>query len=292
LPSKRGQITTAPFFFAFPFISNFDVFYSEISFPFYRTLNNGLWAGRISPATAKDRGIDMVFVSFRHFRIQEFLHSRIIFAVMERIRDKQHFETLCNWCIQIEPNLKTVIDKFGYPPFWHREPDFDTLVLTILEQQVSLASAKAAFVKLKEKIGDITPENIMKLTDDELRSCYFSKQKILYVKILAAEIVTGKLDLKDLSRMEEKEIRHRLVQIKGIGHWTIDMYLLMSLHLADIFPPGDLATIKAIYELDLVSSTASKEEIIIFMKRFSPFQSAVTYILWHSYIERRKLTLE
>lgn len=211
---------------------------------------------------------------------------------MEKIQNKQHFEALCNWCVGIEPKLKSVIEKFGYPPFWHRDPDFSTLVLTILEQQVSLASAKAAFVKLRDKTGEITPEKVLNLSGEELRSCYFSKQKTLYVLTLAEEIVSGKLKLTELNRMTEPEIRNRLIQIKGIGHWTIDMYVLMSLHFADIFPPGDLATIKSVYELDLVSPIATKEEIITFMKRFSPWQSVTTYILWHSYIERRKLKLE
>lgn len=220
------------------------------------------------------------------------LHSCIIFALMERILNKQHFETLCDWCIQIEPKLKPVISKFGYPPFWHREPDFATLVLTILEQQVSLASAKAAFVKLRDKIGEVTPDKVLNLSGEELRSCYFSKQKTLYVLTLAEEIVSGKLRLEELNRMTETEIRNRLIQLKGIGHWTIDMYVLMSLHFADIFPPGDLATIKSVYELELMQAEASKEEIITFMKGFSPWQSVATYILWHSYIERRKLKLE
>lgn len=211
---------------------------------------------------------------------------------MERIQNKSHFETLCDWCIIREPILAIVISQYGYPPFWHREPDFATLVLTILEQQVSLASAKAAFEKLKERTGEVTPENVLNLSDEELRSCYFSKQKTLYVKTLAGEIVLGRLNLDALNQMEEQEIRHRLIQLKGIGHWTIDMYLLMSLHFADIFPPGDLATIKSVYELNLVSSIATKEEIVTFMQRFSPWQSVATYILWHSYIERRKLKLE
>jgi len=132
----------------------------------------------------------------------------------------------------------------------------------------------------------------LQLTDEELRACYFSRQKIVYSKILASEIVAGKLNLNELNNLSEKEIRTRLLQLKGIGHWTIDMYLLMSLHFADIFPPGDLATIKAVYELDLVPATASKEEIVNFMRKFSPFQSVATFILWHSYIERRNLKLE
>ena len=112
----------------------------------------------------------------------------------------------------------------------------------------------------------------------------------MYSKILATEIIEGRLNLKELNRMDEPEIRSTLIKLKGIGHWTIDMYVLMSLHFVDIFPPGDLATIKAVYELNLVPPESSTEEIIEYMKKFSPNQSAATYILWHSYIERRNLT--
>ena len=210
---------------------------------------------------------------------------------MNKVQNED-FKTLCDWCTNIEPKLKPVIEKFGYPPFWHREPDFPTLILTILEQQVSLASAKSSFNKLFERIKIVTPENLLKLTDQELRECYFSRQKSTYSKILSTEIISGKLNLENLNSQTAEEIRSRLIKIKGIGNWTIDMYLLMSLHFADIFPPGDLATIKAVYELELVSATASKEEIINFMKKFTPFQSVATYILWHSYIERRNLKLE
>lgn len=211
---------------------------------------------------------------------------------MEKIQNEIEFRVLCNWCVITEPKLKSVTDQFGYPPYWHREPDFATLILTILEQQVSLASAKAAFNKLVERIKTVTPENLLQLSDQTLRECYFSRQKITYTKILADEIVTGKLNLHQLNHLPEKEIRARLIQLKGIGNWTIDMYLLMSLHFADIFSPGDLATIKSVYELKLTDSSASKEEIINFMKKFSPYQSVATYILWHSYIERRNLKLE
>ena len=211
---------------------------------------------------------------------------------MNKIQNEKEFKTLCNWCANIEPKFKQVIEKFDFPPFWHREPDFATLILTILEQQVSLASAKSAYNKLVEKIIIVTPENLLQLSDEELRTCYFSKQKIIYSKVLANEIITGKLDLNELKNLSENKIRSTLVKLKGIGHWTIDMYLLMSLHFTDIFPPGDLATIKSVYELELVPASSSKEEIINFMKKFSPFQSIATYILWHSYIERRNLKLE
>lgn len=210
---------------------------------------------------------------------------------MKKISGYSEFINLCNYCVEIEPKLKTVIEKYGYPPFWHREPNFATLILTILEQQVSLASAKATFLKLESHIKEIKPENLFRLTDEELRACYFSRQKTRYAKILATEIIDGKLDLVALNQLDEPEIRSQLIQFKGIGHWTIDMYVLMSLHFADIFPPGDLATVKAVLELDLVAVKNSKEEIVMFMKRFSPYQSVATYILWHSYIQKRDLTL-
>ena len=211
---------------------------------------------------------------------------------MERIKNLEDFYKQCDCCTQIEPKLKPVIDKFGYPPFWSRKPDFATLILTILEQQVSLASARAAYKKLKNKIGIVSPKNLLKLTDDELRSCYFSRQKMEYARILASEIMEGHLNLKELNQQNEKQIRSRLIQIKGIGHWTIDMYLLMSLHFSDIFPPGDLATIKSVLELKLVPQKSSKEEIVKYMQKFSPIRSVATYILWHSYIERRNLVLK
>lgn len=211
---------------------------------------------------------------------------------MTKIKNESHFKKLCDWCTTVEPKLETVIKEYDYPPLWYRKPDFATLILTILEQQVSLASAKAAYNKLLDKIKDVTPKNLLKLSDEELRACYFSRQKIQYTRILANEIVSGKLKLSEINEMEEASIREILTKLKGIGNWTVDMYVLMSLHYSDIFPPGDLATIKAVYELKLVPPEATKAEIVEYMKRFSPNRSVATYILWHFYIQKRKLVLE
>lgn len=211
---------------------------------------------------------------------------------MDKIRNEAEFKQLCDWCIQKEMRLEQVINEYDYPPFWHRKPDFATLVLTILEQQVSLAAAKAAYNKLLERIDAVTPENLLQLNNEQLRTCYFSRQKTEYTRLLATEIVEGKLNLDELNELPEAQIRKRLIKLKGIGHWTIDMYVLMSLHFADIFPPGDLATIKAVYELGLVPPEAGKQEILNYMERFAPYRSAATYIFWHAYIQKRKLVLE
>lgn len=211
---------------------------------------------------------------------------------MLKINSEEEFKQLCNWCIQKEPKLEKVVQKFDYPPFWYRKANFQTLLLTILEQQVSLASAKATYNKLAQKIKTITPKNTLKLNEQELRACGFSRQKTKYTQLLASEIEQGKLSLDEINDWDEPEIRTRLIQLKGIGNWTIDMYVLMSLHFSDIFPPGDLATIKAVYELNLVEPGASKDEIVSYMTRFSPYRSAATYLLWHYYIQKRNLKLE
>jgi len=211
---------------------------------------------------------------------------------MQVIENAKQLEKLCDYCTAIEPKLHVVMEKYGYPPLWYREPNFATLVLTILEQQVSLASAKSAFNKLIEKIGEITLENILKLAEEELSACYFSRQKTTYVKLLSNEIVSGKLNITALNKLNEPEIRNRLIQIKGIGNWTVDMYVMMSLNHSNIFPSGDLATIKSVFELELIAPDTSKEKIILFMKRFSPYQTAATYLLWHYYIQKRNLKLE
>jgi DNA-3-methyladenine glycosylase II len=210
---------------------------------------------------------------------------------MIKVFHKEELPGLCDRIIEIENRFGAVVRAYGYPPFWFREPGFETLVLTILEQQVSLASAASAFNKLKEKTGQVIPENVLNLSDEELRSCYFSRQKTVYVRELAKALTNGRLDLAKLNLLDEETIRIELTKIKGIGNWTVDTYLLMSLHHADIFPVGDLATVRSMKELGLVPSDATKEELTQYMKRFSPNRSVATYLLWHSYIQKRGLKL-
>lgn len=185
------------------------------------------------------------------------------------------------------PSFHFILLKYGYPPFWHREPTFETLVRIILEQQVSLASAKAAYDKLVEKITIVTPQNLLSLTDEELKACYFSRQKTKYTRHLSEAIISKKLDIEALNQKTDVEIRTKLTQIKGIGNWTVDVYLLMSLHHADIFPIGDLAAVNALKMLGFVPNESSKEDILTLMESAKPYRSVATYLLWHSYIREK-----
>src|ERR1044071_1845490 len=110
-----------------------------------------------------------------------------------------NFQLLCNELAEKEPVFKVILQQYSYPPMWTRPASFATLIHIILEQQVSLASARAAFEKLKSKIGTVTPQKLLQLSDEEMRACYFSRQKTGYARHLAATIISGQLNLKKLS---------------------------------------------------------------------------------------------
>ena len=174
--------------------------------------------------------------------------------------------------------------QYGAPPNWQRKPGFVTLCQIILEQQVSRESARAHFLKLNDFLGEFSPEAILKLSDDEMRNCFISRQKAKYLRELSEAVVSGKLNLEEIHGWEEKEIRAQLTSIKGIGNWTADIYLLFCLQHKNIFPIGDIAVIHSIKELYKISS---KEEILEISESWQPFRSLATYFMWHYYLKKR-----
>ena len=200
---------------------------------------------------------------------------------------RNNFKTLCNTVTAKDNDFKKVVALYGYPPLWKRERDFASLILFILEQQVSLASAKAAFVKLEEKIKIISPENILSLNDDELKSCYFSRQKTKYARHLAETILSGDLNIEKLYKLTDDEVRIQLKQVKGIGDWTADVYLMFALNRCDCFPHGDIALIKAVKELKQLDAGTSVEDIILMADKWKPYRTIASYLLWHYYLSKR-----
>jgi DNA-3-methyladenine glycosylase II len=202
-----------------------------------------------------------------------------------------NFEQLCNELGKRDAIFKAILKEYSYPPMWTREPSFATLIHIILEQQVSLASAKAAFVKLQEKLGTITPEGLLLLTDEELRACYFSRQKTVYARHLAEALIAKQIQLHHFDTLHDDDIRTVLTQVKGIGNWTVDVYLLFALQRTDIFPTGDLAMINALKEVKALPKTATKEELIALAEVWRPYRSVATMLLWHYYIKKRNIKL-
>ncbi len=195
-----------------------------------------------------------------------------------------NFHEMCDFLANCDQDLKSIIENHGYPPMWNRENTFETLVHIILEQQVSLASALAALHKLKEKITEITPENILSLKDAEMRECYVSRQKNTYIKGLANSMLEGKINLEKFQKMSDEKIRETLISLKGIGNWTIDIYLMLALQRTDIFPIGDLAAVNALKKIKRLPPKIAREEIITISQEWKPLRSVATMILWHYYL--------
>jgi DNA-3-methyladenine glycosylase II len=203
----------------------------------------------------------------------------------------ENFRSGCDLLSKKDKDLYNIIRQYGYPPMWTRPATFQTLILTILEQQVSLASAYAAFKKLKQKIGYVTPEKILALSDEELRSCYFSRQKIIYARELAGAVKSKKLLIKKLSLLSNEEVRELLIKIKGIGHWTIDVFLMHALQRADLFPLGDIALVNSLKEIKKLPKTISKEKMLKIAEPWRPYRTIASMILWHAYIKKRGIKI-
>ncbi len=195
---------------------------------------------------------------------------------------------LCDQLAKKDAQLKAIITQFGYPPFWSRPASFASLILFILEQQVSLASAKAAFDKLQATIGTVTPQKIVQLSDAELKACYFSRQKTVYARCLAEAIITKQVNLKKLATASNEEVRSTLIQVKGIGNWTVDVYLMMVLQRCDLFPSGDIALINSAKDVLQLPPQTTKEAVLAIAQKWAPYRTIAAYLLWHAYLCKRK----
>jgi DNA-3-methyladenine glycosylase II len=186
-------------------------------------------------------------------------------------------------------DLADILQALGSPPLWVREPGFATLIQIILEQQVSLASARAVFERLQQIILPITPENFLTLNDDQIKKIGFSRQKALYGRLLAESIITGQLDLLTLNAMDDEDVRSVLKKSKGIGDWTVDIYLLMALQRPDSLPKGDLGLALAIQKVKRLEKRPTPQEIESIAENWRPWRALATRILWHYYLSERSL---
>jgi DNA-3-methyladenine glycosylase II len=180
--------------------------------------------------------------------------------------------------------FKMIIEKYGIPKIPKRPEGFETLVLLILEQQVSIDSAKATFLKLKAREKNFQPQALLNLLDEEFRNLGVSRQKTSYIKALSTAILNNEIDLASLGAKTAQQVREELIKIKGIGNWTVDIYLMVCLQEPDLLPLGDIAVLNTIKELLQIES---KEEIEIYTLRWSPCRSVATFLLWHYYLETR-----
>jgi len=199
----------------------------------------------------------------------------------------ENFHKICDALASNDQDLTGIIQAYGYPPMWTRPNTFETLVHIILEQQVSLASALGALNKLRERITEITPQGVLALRDEELKACYFSRQKTSYVRHLAQSVISGNIDLASIEKLSNDEVRLTLNQLKGVGNWTIDVYLMFVLQRVDVFPIGDLAAVNALKHLKNLPVETTRDKLQEIAVTWQPYRTVATMLLWHYYLSRR-----
>lgn len=191
--------------------------------------------------------------------------------------------------VRQDKDLAEIVNRFGPPPLWRRETGFHTLVHIILEQQVSLASAKAAYDRVLAIASPLTPHGLLNIDDTELKVAGFSRQKILYSKGLARALIEGSFNLTALERMSDDAARLEMLKIKGVGMWTADIYLLMALRRPDIWPIGDLALAVATQKVKRLSDRPTQQELIEMSEQWRPWRAVAARLMWHFYLSELAL---
>jgi len=183
-------------------------------------------------------------------------------------------------------HLASIYQIHGAPPMWARRPGFSTLLRIVLEQQVSLVSARAMFARLKSNIAPFTPEAFIESGEAYLRSLGVTRQKAHYCVQVAQAFTNGHLD--KIVRMNDEEAHATLLQIKGIGPWTANIYLLMALRRPDIWPDGDVALATAVGRLRKMNPRPAFTELAQIAESWRPYRSVAARMLWQYYLAERK----
>jgi len=183
-----------------------------------------------------------------------------------------------------DPVLASVIEKHGAPVIQIREQGFAAMVHIILEQQVSIASAKATYRKIQEFFGDVTPQNMVAASNEQFRELGVSRQKTAYIKDMATRVIEGSLDFESFAQKPVEDVVAELLAIKGVGMWSVEVYLMFCLQAPDVIPFGDIAIRKAIQELYDIHDLLQMQELA---QKWQPHRTLASFILWHHYLAVR-----
>jgi DNA-3-methyladenine glycosylase II len=192
-----------------------------------------------------------------------------------------------HFLVENDPEMAFVFQKYSYPPLWARKPTFATLAHIILEQQVSLASANAAFKKISEHLGEVTPTSFLILNDEQLREFGYSRQKTNYTRFLANAVLNGDFSFEKLTEMDDEAVKTEMKKLKGIGDWSAEVYLSECLMRTDIMPKGDIAIMEAIKVLKKLEKRPKHEELLALTEHWRPWRSVGSRMLWHFYLKER-----
>lgn len=214
---------------------------------------------------------------------------RSALAVVDRL-DATTFNEATDLLSNEDTALAEAIEQFGRPGFWHRQPGLRSLVLLILEQQVSLESGAAMYRRLDETAEGVSTGSIIRIGIDGMRSIGVTRQKADYLHSLALLVADGTLDIESLASLSADDARSRLISIRGIGPWTADAYLLSGLLHPDVYPVGDRALQVGVGEVLGMTHTPDEGELELASEPWRPIRAVAARIVWHAYLSKRGRT--
>jgi DNA-3-methyladenine glycosylase II len=185
-------------------------------------------------------------------------------------------------------DLAALARQNGLPPMWARRPGFATLVHIVLEQQVSITAARSLYRRVRERLGGMTPEVIVRTGTTKLHRLGLTRQKASYCYGLAEAVLDGRLCLGDIARAPDAAGREVLLALRGIGPWSADIYYLMALRRPDVWPVGDLALAVALHEVLGLPARPDARLQQELSGRWAPFRSVAARLLWHYYLNTRR----
>lgn len=188
-----------------------------------------------------------------------------------------------------DPDLAGILDRLGAPPLWGRRPGFPALIRIILEQQVSLASARTMYRRLCSHLGGMTAKGVYRLHAAGLRELGLTRQKAAYCHGLAARILNGSLDLAATARAPDDVGRLTLLKVPGLGPWSVDIYYLRALRRPNVWPQGDLALAATLCEVKRLDHLPTNQEQQVLTSEWTPWRSVAARILWTHYLATRGL---
>jgi DNA-3-methyladenine glycosylase II len=198
--------------------------------------------------------------------------------------DERTLPDACASLAEADPTLAALWERNGTPPLWRRDAGFPTLVRLILEQQVSLASGRAAFERLAALLGGVAPEPLLLLDDEQLRAVGFSRQKARYARLLATAVEEESFSFETVAALDDGAAAEMLLGLTGVGPWTAANYLLFAEQRADVWPRGDRALVVSLGRALGGVEPPGYDEADAMADRWRPWRAVAARLLWHDYL--------
>jgi DNA-3-methyladenine glycosylase II len=202
--------------------------------------------------------------------------------------DETNNAALCEALVAIDIRFAAVLATFGPAPLSTRPQGFATLVQLILEQQVSVSSGRATVERLETYAGGLKPELLLNIDDETARGLGISRQKAGYIRGLAADVLSERLNIDTLAALPDDDVCEHLTRVKGIGAWTARTYLLVALSRADAWPHGDVALHAAMQAVLNLPTRPTSDEATAIAEFWKPYRAVAARMLWHHYTSSRK----